>query len=229
MTAVVAASEKAGEAQASPALAIPKIFHFVWFGDLPEHLEAYVKTWQEHHPQWDCRFWDESNIPQLTNQRLFDRADELAGDRAGQLRGDIVRYELLYKYGGVYVDCDFECQRPLDWLLVDVGVFAAWEDTDVWVNNAILGATPQHQFLQALINGLSDSVLVAHAGKGIAQPNIVSGPQYFTGVYHAFKNDVTVFPKDLFYPYLWNELHRIDEDFPEAYAIHHWNHKRSRS
>jgi hypothetical protein len=33
---------------------------------------------------------------------------------------------------------------------------------------------------------------------------------------------VTVFPPELFYPYLWSEPERRGERFDHAYAVHHW-------
>lgn len=207
-------------------LIIPRCFHFVWLGgDVPAEFQQYIDTWRQHHENWDIRLWHEPPSV-LCNQDLYDRASELAPGSEAQLRADILRYEILEEHGGVYVDCDFECQRSIEPLLDAVGCFAAWEETGVWVNNAIMGAVPDHPFISALIDGLEEQV-ERHAGPGV-RPNVLSGPQYLTGVYKAHKDAVSVFPQHLFYPYSWNELDRKGEAFPEAYAIHHWNNKRSR-
>jgi hypothetical protein len=34
--------------------------------------------------------------------------------------------------------------------------------------------------------------------------------------------EVTIFPARLFYPYQWHERWRRYEEFPDAYAVHHW-------
>lgn len=207
-----------------PAPAIPKVFHFCWFGgEVPPPFEDFMKTWMDHHQHWMFKFWTDDSVPELRNQDMFDAAEEIAPGYEGQLRGDIARYELLWRFGGVYVDMDFECQKNIDALIRRVQCFAAWEETDVWVNNAIMGAVRQHPFLEALVFGLPDRVL-----HNTGRPNVITGPQYLTGVYRAFKGDVRVFPKELFYPYLWNELERGNEEFPEAYAVHHWNNARRR-
>lgn len=200
---------------------IPRVFHSVWVGPpMPEHLAAYLKTWTALHPGWKHRLWGEDDLDWLTNQELFDHA-EAHTTSVGQFRSDVARYEILHRHGGIYVDCDFEALAPIDDLLFDVDCFAAWETDDVWVNNAILGAVPGHPFLADLIAGLPASVR-RHRGK---RPNISTGPQYLTPI--ARRHQIRLFPSAQFFPYRWDELHRGGEHFPNAFAVHHWEHKRS--
>lgn len=204
-------------------MTIPRRLHFIWLGPpMPDHLAAYIVSWRDLHPDWDHHLWTEHELRWLANQSLFDHAEDHT-PHVGQFRADIARYEILHRLGGVYVDCDFEARRPIDDLL-DVGCFAAWEIDDVWVNNAILGATPGHPFLADLIDGLPANVTRTR-GK---RPNVMTGPQYLTPVYRRHADTVTVHPSRCFYPYLWNELHRAGEDFPDAYAVHHWENARRR-
>lgn len=80
---------------------IPRIFHHIWFGsELPSRFKEYIKTWKRFHPGWKFMFWDEDNLPELINQRLYNKARTYAE------QSDIVRLEILKKYGGVYVDTD---------------------------------------------------------------------------------------------------------------------------
>lgn len=201
---------------------IPRVFHSVWVGDpMPVHLEAYLATWVKVNPGWEHRIWREDDLGWLTNQALFDNA-EWHTARVGQFRADVARYEILHRFGGVYVDCDFEARRPIGDLLVDVDCFAAWETEGVWINNAILGAAPGHPLFAELIRRLPGNV-ARRSGK---PPNVVTGPQFLTPI--ARRHKITVFPAETFYPYLWNELERGDEEFPDAYAVHHWENRRSR-
>lgn len=167
--------------------------------------------------------WTEDNLPPLRNQRIFDLAVELVPDDAvGQFRSDIARYELLLDHGGVYVDCDLECRRPFDDVLRGVSCFAGWEKQSQWVGNTILGAMPDHPFVRALVDGLPANV----RQKAGARPNRLSGPKYLTGVYRRHAKTVTVFPQHRLYPYAWDQLERQGEMFPDAWAIHHWQHQR---
>ena len=192
---------------------------------MPEHLTAYGETWEAHHPGWESILWTEDNLPRLRNQRVFDAANRIAPRSVGQLRADVARYEILLEHGGVYVDTDMECLRPIDTLLEGVECFAGWEAQGIWVNNAVLGAAPGHPFMAALVDGLEHNV-VAHRG---SRPNVLSGPQYLTPVYRQHADEVVVYPKDYFYPYLWSELDRQHEEFPNSWAVHHWGNRRNRN
>lgn len=209
------------------APAIPKTVHQIWLGgDLPKEHRAYRDSWQDHHPGWHFILWTEDTLAEmgitLVNQDLYDRAERLAPGSEGQFRSDILRYELLYWYGGVYLDTDLSCQRPIDGLLKGHDMVAAFED-DTWVNNAFLAAVPAHPLVAALIEHLPASV---GANQG-ARPNVMTGPQYLTRIWRERGlGQMRVLPSRLFYPYRWDELDRGGEVFPDAYAVHHWNNKR---
>jgi mannosyltransferase OCH1-like enzyme len=188
---------------------------------MPDQLAEWGATWQHHHPEWEHRLWTEDTLPPLVNQDIYDRAEAIAPDNVGQLRADVARYELLATYGGVYVDCDFECRRPLD-ELARLDAFAAWEAPGRWINNAILGARPAHPLFIELIERLPLNVKRHHGRR----PNVLTGPQFLTPV--ARKHKITVLPKAMFYPYTWAELDRAGEPFPQAWAVHHWWNRRRR-
>lgn len=204
---------------------IPATLHHVWVGGpVPAHLWAWREAWRDLHPTWECRLWREREIVELglVNRDLFDRADEIAGRYAGQLRGDIARYEILAAFGGVYVDFDCEPRRPFDDLL-DVPAFVGWEIEHVWANNAVIGAEPGHPLLDALIERLPANV-ARHRG---SRPNVLSGPRFLTPILADFP-DVTVHPRVAFYPYGHDELDRAGEVFPDSWCVHHWQNARNR-
>ena len=195
-------------------LRIPKIIHRVWLGDapMPEAFARFGETWQANHPDWEMRLWRESDLPELRNQALFDAADTFAG------KADIVRYELLLRYGGIYVDTDFECLRPFEALLDGLDGFIGTENGEV-LTNALIGTVPGHPFLEAAIEALPASITAG------GPPNETSGPAFLSRLVQAQPDLLegwTVFPPDHFYPYLYNESHRSGEEFPHSYAVHHW-------
>jgi mannosyltransferase OCH1-like enzyme len=201
---------------------IPKLIHRIWLGPpMPQHLEAYGRTWAELNPDWEQRLWTEENMPPLRNQRLYDDADSIAPGDAERFRASVIRYDLLARFGGVYVDCDFECLQPIDAVLAALDCFAVWE-SDRLVCNGIFGATPGHPFTRALVAGLPANVA---ANRG-ASNGILAGPEYLTSTYRRFADSVTAFAPDLFFPYSFHELDRLGEDFPKAVAVHHWEHLR---
>lgn len=203
---------------------IPQILHRIWLGPpIPELFRTFGLQWGEVEPDWRIEEWTEETLPVLAMQDLFDRASDICPGFEGQLRSDIARLEILARYGGVYLDSDFEPVRPIDELLEGVECFLAWEIEGRIANNAIIGAAPDHPFILELLRWLPGSIL---NGRG-RRPSQISGPRFVTEVLRTWKGpEVKIFPQRLFYPYACNELRRAGEDFPDAYAIHHWNNQR---
>jgi len=70
---------------------------------------------QTHHPGWQEVIWDEASVLDLMQQDFpWFLPTYLSYPRLVQ-RSDVMRYMVLYKYGGVYLDAD---------------VSACWELTD---------------------------------------------------------------------------------------------------
>lgn len=200
---------------------IPKIIHRIWLGNnrMPAAFEAFGLSWEKMHRDWEVVLWTDENRPKLTNEDLFE------GARSHAARADILRYEILMNHGGVYVDTDFECRRPLESLLANIDCFVA-QQRDLpadfgafcYVNNAIMGCVPRHPLFEDLVASLPDHVKSVPADAPAA---MATGPHYLTTVIQTHP-DVTIFPARLFYPYTAAERWRWRESFPGAYAVHHW-------
>ena len=58
------------------------------------------------HPSWVVRLWTDKDLAD------FNLTDFLGGAHKYPQKADILRTEILYRYGGLYVDSDFEAFRP---------------------------------------------------------------------------------------------------------------------
>ena len=203
---------------------IPRRLHFVWVGPpMPEQFAEWIVGWARLHPSWVVTVWRDGDLGWLANQDVYDAADEIAGDHAGQIRSDVARYEILHRFGGVYVDCDMEPRRPIDDLL-GCEMFAAWETDLAWINNAVMGSRPEHPALAELIEALPANV---EAKRG-ERPTKLSGPQFITPRLRD-RGDVTIYRSSTFYPYRWDQLSRRYDDHGDAYAVHHWHNAHRRA
>lgn len=193
-------------------LLIPKIIHRIWVGNkqIPEEFAAYEQTWKKHHPDWEMKLWTEDNMISLQNQKEYDYAKELAK------KADIARYEILYQFGGVYVDCDVECLKNIEPLLEHIEAFAGAED-NYYITNAVMGCTVHNGIMKYIIDNIPASIQRNSA----QEINYQTGPIFITEL---LKNvsGFKVFEKDIFYPYHWTEKNRKGERFEQAYAVHHW-------
>jgi hypothetical protein len=185
---------------------IPRIIHSIWIGDRPlsdEHARL-GETWRELHPEWEYRLWTEQDVPAVV---AADAARNLAE------RADVLRYEILRRHGGVYVDVDVECLRPLDDLLNDVQAFAAYE-VPGRLCNAVMGGVAHHPALNRVCDLVARTVGRGHYPEATATVMLT----------RAFEPmpDVTLFSAERFYPYLWDQSPADAEITEATYAMHHW-------
>ncbi len=82
---------------------IPKIVHQIWIGPHPAPRE-WMQSWVDFCKRygWQYMVWDDARIDalKLTNVKEYNSSDSY------QQKSDIARYEIMYRYGGLYVDCD---------------------------------------------------------------------------------------------------------------------------
>ena len=197
---------------------IPRVFHHIWPGSdvIPEQVERLRDTWRDHHPGWELRLWTISDLGWLENQALFDRATSYAQ------KADIARYEVIRRFGGVYLDTDMECLRPIDELITEDLSFFAGVEASGFINISMFGSIPGHPLLDQVIAALPVSCLMnRHFGV-----NMQTGPGLLTSVIrqHGWESQpgVRIFPPAFFYPYDWTEPWRRSEHFRTAFAAHHW-------
>jgi len=191
------------------------MFHRIWLGSqpMPTEFEEFSRSWSSLHPSWKVITWTDESRPPLENESLFERAPNFAQ------KSDILRYELLLRFGGVYLDTDFECLQSIDPLLAGVDGFAAMEDWQT-VSAGIIGCTPWHPLIQTIVQDLPRTML---AGQSQVEQ---SGPAMLTRSVMQYLDchpgSIYLFGEDFFYPYHYSEPDRRHESFPHAFAVHHW-------
>jgi mannosyltransferase OCH1-like enzyme len=128
---------------------IPKLIHQIWFGP-KSPPERYMQTWERKNPGWTYKLWREGDpaIFPLQNQARFDWI------HTWHLKGDYTRWEIMRKFGGVYVDADIICLCPLDELLAKLNKPAFVVQDGHFTNMqavGILGFPPGHPLPEAMI------------------------------------------------------------------------------
>ncbi len=140
--------------QATPK--IPKIIHQIWIGHrpIPKKLQEYQQTWIEQNPDWEYKLWTNEEVKNYTFankdlELLFGQSLTL-GERV-----DVFRYDILYRYGGIYADCDCICLKPFDIFAHSYDFFAgifppmfATMETAIFLQNCLIGVKPQHPIIK---------------------------------------------------------------------------------
>ena len=92
---------------------IPPIVHLIWVGDAeqPPYIEKYIQQWQTLMPTWKIRLWKNADI---SEQEFPPTAvKKINSCIKGAQKADIMRYFIIYKYGGIYLDTDIIPHKSL--------------------------------------------------------------------------------------------------------------------
>ena len=190
---------------------VNKIFHHIWLGSpLPKNVKRYRKTWHKHHPDWKMMLWRDKNLPEMINQDYLELCNTYSE------MSDLIRYELLYQYGGVYLDTDFECYKNIEPLINDYELFISTEDYR-HLCGGFVGSIPKHPIIKRLIDRIPGQ-LKATVGK---TSDLRIGPSFVTENIHP--SEIAILDKIYFYPYLPGQQYERDNKNGVAYAAHHWH------
>jgi mannosyltransferase OCH1-like enzyme len=201
--------------------------HQIWLGsEVPKHLMTFAESWKKHHPHDEYRLWRDEDIENLdlVNWPLWRVAHKrVPADAVYQFKADLARYEILYRYGGVYADMDTTCQRSTHDLFDTDHAVLGWEVQNRWIGNTVIYAPQYHQGMKAIIDTIPQ--VAREYYPRVTRPNKLSGPKMITPILSS-RDDVTILDEHIFYPVPYSEPERSTEDHPDSYVVHHWQHQR---
>lgn len=107
---------------------IPKKIHYCWFGgkELTSEAKACIKSWEKCMPDYEIIRWDESNVDLDSCQY----AKEAYQHKKWAFVSDYYRYEILYRYGGIYLDTDVKMIKSLEPILNQGPYFGREQERD---------------------------------------------------------------------------------------------------
>lgn len=99
---------------------IPKVIHYCWFGGtpLPPLAKKCIDSWKRYCPNYEIVEWNEGNYDIEGSCEFVRKAYEC---RKWAFVSDYARLDIVWRYGGVYLDIDVELIKPLD-SIVDCGM-----------------------------------------------------------------------------------------------------------
>ncbi len=159
---------------------IPLLLHQIVPDDgFPSHLEGFSHSWREWNPDLQVSYWSEQELRLFVANKtpaylpLFDSFFHPF------CRIELCRYLLLQYYGGIVVDLDCQCLRPLSPLLQGRELLIALEPVlqrkhnnllDFGMKelrrNAFMASSPRHPFWNDVLGGLCHYELQSARAKG---------------------------------------------------------------
>jgi mannosyltransferase OCH1-like enzyme len=203
---------------------IPKIIHHVWPGNDPfkEKFYNFRLSWMKHHSDWTFYFWRLDNLPDEFNPEI--KKALLDSNFAITPKSDMLRFEILRIFGGIYVDTDMECLKSFDELRKN-SLFAGYEDNNGTICPSVIGTIKNNQIITELTTISLKNALSVGYELSNTKPHKITGVKPFTDIINQNLSNVVVYPKHYFYHISYTERDKLNNTHPEAFAKHYWSGK----
>ncbi len=199
-------------------MTIPKIIHQIWIGP-NKKPDVWINTIKQFCDKYNYQhiLWDDAAVNkfELTNRIFYNIEKTYNG------KSDILRYEILYNHGGIYIDADCvilkedmfqELINNFDNSNYDVA-FGFEKDNEL-ITGSVMLSRINSSFIKNCIDTVKTRNFRKPAWKSI-------GPQLITDIYYSLsdKSNICVYPSIVFYPITWHGIKTIDHhtkiDIPE--------------
>lgn len=199
-----------------------KIIHYIWLGHAGKSrtIKRCIKSWAEFFPDWEIREWNESNLDLQCNSYVREAYN--AGKYA--FASDYFRFDILYKYGGLYFDVDVMVLQSFDQLIAGYDAFAGFENQYVAPGLVLYSKEPGNVIMKEMCDVYGKGSFILPDG-GFNQKTV---GQYFTEILirrGLVQNNelqqvdgLTIFPNEYFNP--MNYYGEMSDRTANSYSVH---------
>ena len=199
---------------------IPKIIHIMWIGHRQPPQEC-IDSWWAMHPGWTHMFWNDTKVAEFEfhNQHAIDQSQFISG------KVNIMRYEILKHFGGVFIDADALCLKPLDeGDFLDREAFSCYinENLSLRVANGYMGFITNYPLLDELIERISnlpDSEFNPKRNNSW----LITGPEFLRKTIEETADLIHLYPSVTFCPVHHSGVRAENWKEAEIFSLQYWN------
>lgn len=211
---------------------IPKLIHHIWIGNksFPKEFIEFRYKWKSMYSDYNFIFWDNQLIESsdLMDDTLKSYYYDV--DYKEAFKADLIRFKILEKFGGIYVDTDVEPLKRMPDDFLQYKFFAGRQRPHPEVAIGLMGSQLNNKLVTYYYDKMLERIKINTDDNGRVSQELwrITGPQHFNEICNEFIDieGYKFFESDYFHPYGWDELHRRHEDFrttsPQSYSVHHW-------
>lgn len=197
---------------------IPKKIHYFWFSNekKSELVKECINSWREACPDYDIIEWNSYNYDITSNAYMKDAYE--AGNWA--YVSDYARLDVIYQYGGIYLDTDLKLIKSLEQFLTNDFFIGFGPIRDI--EAAAFGARKHHAILLELLNIYNN---MKYEATNLLNVQPVYLKRFFekkgfeiNGEYQK-KDGIVLYPKEYFSPVNW--FTKKEEITKETVGIHY--------
>lgn len=203
---------------------IPKRIHYMWLGrkPIPDNLQKCMDSWKKYCSDYEILEWNEDNYD-INKHPYMKHAYE--GGAYGFVP-DYARLDILYNYGGFYLDTDVELKQSLDRMRYQEA-FCGVEKWQIINFGGCSGAVKNHPMIKRLLDARKEVAFLDESGKqnkntcGFYDTRIVLDEGYkINGASQNIKG-MNIYAYDYFHPY--DYMSGLLQMTDNTVSIHHFN------
>lgn len=205
---------------------IPKKIHYCWFGGnpLPELALKCIESWKKYLPDYEIIEWNEQNY----DVHKIPYISQAYNAKKYAFVSDYARFDILYQYGGLYVDTDVELIKNLE-PIIEKGAFIGIEKGSKPLLATGLGiASPAaSDIYREILDSYQNENFLNQDGSFNLKTVVVRVSDIFKQYGFVEKDemqyiaDTTIYPSEYFCPKDFKTGDIIKSD--NTYTIHHYD------
>lgn len=128
---------------------IPKVIHYIWVGpnEIGELQKRCLESWTKHLPDYEMKLSNEANLPKEVLEHRYVKA--MYERKKWAFVSDYIRFWVLNREGGIYLDTDTEVLKSFDELLVHRTFFGKTKDGITAAG--VIGSEPEQKILKDIL------------------------------------------------------------------------------
>ncbi len=180
---------------------IPRLIHQTWkTNDIPNKWISFTSKVRSLNPEWKYKLWTDKENELFVKTEFPDFYPMYTGFSKNIMRADVIRYLIMYKFGGVYLDLDYEVLEPFDFgdhsLVLPMNRSINYGDPANELGNSIFASVPGHPFWIDVFQDLKNNPPCVNEYLQVLE---ATGPGLITRIFneHSYENIYT--PERLLY------------------------------
>ena len=203
---------------------IQKNIHYCWFGRgaKSELMLKCIESWRHYCPDYQIIEWNEDNYDTGSTPLFVQQALK---KKVWAFATDYIRYDVVYRHGGIYLDTDVELVGSLDPLLNNIAYFGFQQKDRYSVNSGLgFGAQKGEIFLLELMNiyktsdFITNGTINLHTNSSREKKVFLRHGLIENGRTQVLDNQVRIYAKEYLAPY--NHMTDVIEQTDKTISIH---------
>lgn len=211
---------------------IPKKIYKIWVGEIqqPAIFNTFLNTWENAV----CHIVPIGN--ESVHACIYDTGSTFLqwawDNKRWALVNHYLRYWLLWRYGGYYMDLDVQVIRKLD---LSANALHIGMESERWLNNCFMAAPAYHEFFKDCMDSMEETPY------DLKEIELETGPRLVTNMiqkhttwkpslmekqelYQYKENFALIYPERYFSPHRWYQTFKPEEITKDTYTVHHYVH-----